>query len=205
MADSYSLEAAATACKNFSMLDSCCKEVPKRQLGPCSQELDHHASYDDQPVENCQDRSKILCPSSLQMSTEPSELAVQDGIVPLLGNPYFTSIMSEGHIRDFIVEIPSSFHQFLPSSSALVVLYCRSNEWVVKCCVYDHKKQLENGWEKFVVDNKLRIGDGCVFELMNFNESYPFKFKVQILDGQIPQTTQAGVADLPSADYFPIN
>ncbi|KAI0500331.1 hypothetical protein KFK09_018543 [Dendrobium nobile] len=179
----HTLQAAATAF---------CKDVPKRELGPSSQEFKD---------EHCQeDRSKILCPSSLQMSAEPSELAVQDGIVPLLGKPYFTSIVSERHIRDFILKFPSSFHHFLPSSSTLVVLYCRSNEWVVKCCVYDHKKQLENGWEKFAVDNNLRIGDGCVFELMNFKESYPLKFKVQILDGQIPQTTQVGVADLPSAD-----
>ena len=40
-------------------------------------------------------------------------------------------------------------------------------------------------WKEFVDDNNLKVGDGCVFELMECS-STKLVFKAQILRGDIP-------------------
>ncbi|PKA53257.1 B3 domain-containing protein [Apostasia shenzhenica] len=94
----------------------------------------------------------------------------------------------------FFEFIPSNFRQYVPSSSALIILCCRGKEWAVTCSVYKKFALLSRGWRKFLADNNMKAGDGCVFELMNSGEMEQKKFRVQILDGQLPQH---GSADHP--------
>lgn len=44
-------------------------------------------------------------------------------------------------------------------------------------------RRFDGGWKHFAVDNKLRIGDGCVFELM---DDANLRFEVRTLSGQVP-------------------
>ncbi|KAK8964999.1 B3 domain-containing protein [Platanthera guangdongensis] len=112
--------------------------------------------------------------SFAQQSLPP---ALQDKIVPLEGKPYFTLVVGESH------KIPENFLEFLPPSSTSLILSCREKEWVVRCIAYARSKVIRSGWKQFAIDNKLKIGDGCVFELLDDDE---MKFRVQILSGEVP-------------------
>lgn len=48
-----------------------------------------------------------------------------------------------------------------------------------------HKRFDFSLWKEFVVDNTLKVGDVCIFELMAQTESV-LEFKVQILRGDFP-------------------
>lgn len=50
------------------------------------------------------------------------------------------------------------------------------------------KKKFDTNWRKFAVDNGLKIGDACVFELCECigGANAKLVFRVQILSGEIP-------------------
>lgn len=122
--------------------------------------------------------------SALQLCTAEPTAAPHDKIVPLEGKPYFTIVLGESHIcRNFLVKIPADFLEFLPPSSTSLILSCREKEWAVRCIAYAKSKVIRAGWKQFAADNKLKIGDGCVFELLDDDE---MKFRVQILSGDVP-------------------
>lgn len=44
--------------------------------------------------------------------------------------------------------------------------------WPVTCCIYTTRAKITRGWEEFVVDNNLVVGDVCVFELIRGNRMF---------------------------------
>ena len=52
-----------------------------------------------------------------------------------------------------------------------------------------NRKRFDSSWKTFVIDNNLKVGDGCVFELMELSEE-KLKFRAQILRGDIPSQFQ---------------
>jgi len=63
-------------------------------------------------------------------------------------------------------EIPSRLHSHLPGSRIPAVLLFGNQSWAVTYCGELKCKKLGPGWRDFVVANRLRIGDACVFELI---------------------------------------
>ncbi|KAK8916178.1 B3 domain-containing protein [Platanthera zijinensis] len=121
--------------------------------------------------------------SALQLCTAEPTAALQDKILPLEGKPYFTLVVAESHLCRHFIVIPENFLEFLPPSSTSLILSCREKEWVVRCIAYARSKVIRSGWKQFAIDNKLKIGDGCVFELLDDDE---MKLRVQILSGEVP-------------------
>lgn len=66
------------------------------------------------------------------------------------------------------------------------VLTCRGKNWKMSFngTSARHKK-IVSGWRAFVDDNNLKVGDACVFELMECC-STKLIFRIQILRGDIP-------------------
>ncbi|KAL0905064.1 hypothetical protein M5K25_027239 [Dendrobium thyrsiflorum] len=155
---------------------SCCSEEEGcGSVGNCPKKCVGCANSQNEP--GCKEPNNL---------TGDNAVTPKDKIVPLEGKPYFTAVMGEISVRrKFFLKIPKKFHQFLPPSSAQIVLCCREKEWFAKCSVYPNIKVIREGWKQFVMDNNLKIGDGCVFELMNSKE---LKFRVQILSGELPAT-----------------
>lgn len=80
--------------------------------------------------------------------------------------------------------IPKQFSHHLPDDSVPAILFCGDKMWEVHYCYHkDYKYFKRRGWKAFVVDNYMRVGDGCVFELMDQKKMH---FKVQILRGDAP-------------------
>ena len=72
-----------------------------------------------------------------------------------------------------------------------VTLTCSGKSWET---IYLGKglcfnKFSPSGWKTFVVDNMLKVGDFCVFELMECSD-IALNFKVQILRGDFPSVLE---------------
>lgn len=93
--------------------------------------------------------------------------------------------------------IPRSFHQFLPQASVPVVFSCRNKTWKMRYSGQLALKRINTGWRQFAVDNNLKVGDGCVYELM---DSENLRFRVQILRGEVPPPSAYEVAGRSSSN-----
>ncbi|KAI8545643.1 hypothetical protein RHMOL_Rhmol07G0055700 [Rhododendron molle] len=81
--------------------------------------------------------------------------------------------------------LPVKIVRALPSSSVPVILsYCGKN-WDMVYLGGHSLKRIDSGWKTFAHDNDIKVGDACVFELME-SSSDVFKFRVQILRGDFP-------------------
>ncbi|XP_072957947.1 B3 domain-containing protein Os04g0386900-like isoform X2 [Typha angustifolia] len=138
------------------------------------------------PGSNSSKNKKVIgSHDSITASTGPTKRKqVQNPIVPLSGYPYFTCILSKSQVQaPFRLVIPKAFHPFLPSCSVHISISCGNRTWEMKYRGNCLLKKFETGWKIFAIDNNLKIGDGCVFELM---DSKNLKFRAQILRGEIP-------------------
>ncbi|CAK8577343.1 unnamed protein product [Lathyrus sativus] len=110
-------------------------------------------------------------------------------IKPLSGKPYFHVVISKSHASPRYGLGPSSkICQKLPFGEVPTVLNCRGKSWDMTYNGQNKNKQFDTiGWRNFVKDNNLKVGDGCVFELME-NSEEKIVFEVQILGGGFPGT-----------------
>ncbi|ONK61553.1 uncharacterized protein A4U43_C08F31160 [Asparagus officinalis] len=135
-------------------------------------------------AKNERSRNSSKTPESKMRRAPLRTSCKRDRIAPLSGNPYFTSIVVKTQVTDpFSLVIPRCFRRFLPNSSVDVVLYCRGKRWKAKYSGQLTLKRINTGWRDFALDNKLKVGDGCVYELMDCNK---LEFRVQILQGEVP-------------------
>ncbi|XP_020241961.1 B3 domain-containing protein Os04g0386900-like [Asparagus officinalis] len=109
----------------------------------------------------------------------------KEEVGPLSGNPFFTCILMKTQVEPpYQLSVPRAFHPFLPSSDVPVILSIKTNTWKVRYLGDRSIRRFDgNGWKLFAVDNKLRIGDGCVFELMDKKN---LRLEIKILNGQVP-------------------
>ncbi|MED6169743.1 hypothetical protein PIB30_024115 [Stylosanthes scabra] len=112
-----------------------------------------------------------------------------DEIQPLSGCPFYHVILSKSHLNPQY-KMPLSNTLPLPAAEVLAILNCGSKSWHMRYCrlgkssnrFFNHR-----GWKKFAVENGLKDGDACVFELKESSEE-KLVFQVQILRGDIPET-----------------
>ncbi|CAI9095021.1 OLC1v1030873C1 [Oldenlandia corymbosa var. corymbosa] len=113
--------------------------------------------------------------------TESAEMEDDIGYVTLTGsNPYFDIILRKVHLGPaFQVYIPTRITDDLASLKAPVVLLSHGNRWNTTSSGGNGKRF---GWRKFVIDNDLKVGDCCFFELLEASNT-EIEFKVIILRG----------------------
>eukprot|EP00262_Sarcandra_glabra_P011092 TRINITY_DN26798_c0_g1_i1.p1 TRINITY_DN26798_c0_g1~~TRINITY_DN26798_c0_g1_i1.p1 ORF type:complete len:186 (+),score=38.01 TRINITY_DN26798_c0_g1_i1:65-622(+) len=108
-------------------------------------------------------------------------------IVPLSGNPYFISIMAKSSLKpNYQLVLPVKCCQLLPLSRVPMVLSYGEKSWEMayQGDFRSNNKRFSPAWRIFAVDNDLKMGDACIFELMD--RTPIVKFRVQILRGQLP-------------------
>lgn len=111
---------------------------------------------------------------------------MQPRILPLLGKPYFACVVCRSHIQPpFQVVVPRSLAPFLPPKPAPATLTWQGRSWEMRFTGGRPIQRLDAGWRSFAVDNALRLGDGCVFELVS-GEGEGVVFQVQVLRAEIP-------------------
>ncbi|KAF0911718.1 hypothetical protein E2562_011716 [Oryza meyeriana var. granulata] len=170
----------------------------------------------------------LACPSSkqvMQQEADPSKLkgfikpkvepCDDDELLPpasedweattplAAGNPFFTTVVAKSHIHPkFQMWIPTRFQHRLPEARTAAVLRCGGKSWATSYCGDLKMKKFDAGWAEFAVDNRLRVGDACVLELIVTGSSSDIvvEFQVQILRGGLPEeviTSKGGTSDEP--------
>ncbi|XP_062186220.1 B3 domain-containing protein Os04g0386900-like [Phragmites australis] len=125
-------------------------------------------------------------PDLRSVSEKPCVERIQPRILPLLGKPYFTCIIRKSHVQPpFQVVVPKSLAPFLPSSTVPATLTWSGRSWEMRFTGGRQIQRLEAGWRSFALDNGLRLGDGCVFELVD-GAAEAVTFRVQVLRDDIP-------------------
>ncbi|KAI3441350.1 uncharacterized protein J3R85_002629 [Psidium guajava] len=87
--------------------------------------------------------------------------------------PNFTAYMKMSSLKQAkVLYIPRAFAQVhMPREWEGVVLRnLEGNTWNVVCIENDNRRLFSGGWSAFTKDNKLGIGDVCLFELLSSKE-----------------------------------
>lgn len=129
-----------------------------------------------------------------------NELEEEEEIWALSDKPNFSMLLTKTHVRPLCrLFVPTNMHRVLPSIAVPVILTYRGNNWET---IYfgDHiSKRFDTRWARFVNDNDLRVGDACVFEVMECSNTL-VRFRVQILRGDFPPELLARVHNGQTSD-----
>ncbi|XP_059645529.1 B3 domain-containing protein Os04g0386900-like [Cornus florida] len=116
-----------------------------------------------------------------------------DEFFPLSGRPSFHVVLIKAHLKpSYQMFLPTKMHPVLPCATIPVVLSYRGKNWEMVYYGDRSGKRFDSNWKTFIIDNDLKLGDACVFELMECN-SKNVKFRVQILRGDFPSELLARV------------
>uniref|UniRef100_A0A0D9WKZ4 TF-B3 domain-containing protein n=1 Tax=Leersia perrieri TaxID=77586 RepID=A0A0D9WKZ4_9ORYZ len=177
------------------------KSVTEVMDSPSKQMMQADASYTNltgiikPKVESCDDDDELL-PAPPASGSEDWEVTTPIGT----GNPFFTTVISRSHLRNkYQMWVPHRFQRRLPEARTGVVLHCGGKSWPASYCGDLKVKKIDvAGWSNFAVDNRLRVGDACVFELIAAADTH-LELKVQILRGDLPEevTSKGATSDEP--------
>ncbi|KAK8606806.1 hypothetical protein V6N13_052563 [Hibiscus sabdariffa] len=90
------------------------------------------------------------------------------------GNPSFNVVMRPSYVlTDVSLNIPYQFaKRYFKKSGEITLRVSDGRTWIMNYKRNVTKaKFLRNNWRAFVLDNNLKVGDTCVFELLNENEN----------------------------------
>ncbi|XP_027181908.1 B3 domain-containing protein Os04g0386900-like [Coffea eugenioides] len=114
--------------------------------------------------------------------------------------PYFDVILSRTHVTPpYRLNLPTRMVSELPSKLVPMVLTSCGKTW--ETFYHGRGSTKRFGWKRFVIDNDLRMGDCCFFELMECSTT-KIVFKVIILRGTLPLGEGAGDGDTPETAIF---
>uniref|UniRef100_A0ACD5X254 Uncharacterized protein n=1 Tax=Avena sativa TaxID=4498 RepID=A0ACD5X254_AVESA len=147
--------------------------VGSRQEEKDSSESNMHSVSDERlETENCDGPPEppYILPGKSALS--PSQEKIVKAKVQAIQSevPIYVSIMKKsnvGAIRNHTLELGSRYvTAFLPRRTQMMVLQCHGKVWETKMVHRNGKRWfVSGGWSKFARDNRLRIGDICLFEL----------------------------------------
>ena len=97
--------------------------------------------------------------------------------------------------------IPARLQRLLPEARVPAALLCRGRSWAASYCGDLKCKKIDTAaWRDFALDNALRVGDACVFELIaGTSAGSEVVFRVQVLRGGLPEeiTSKGTTPDEP--------
>ncbi|CAI9774568.1 unnamed protein product [Fraxinus pennsylvanica] len=102
--------------------------------------------------------------------TEANQKTISRKFLPK--NPSFTVVLKPYNLSGKMLYMPPAFLTYLPSSLRSVELCdCDGKNWLVCVCLRKDKVfGLNQGLETFIKDKNLKVGDTCVFELIDANK-----------------------------------
>ncbi|KAK1401395.1 B3 domain-containing protein [Heracleum sosnowskyi] len=113
--------------------------------------------------------------------------ACEEEFWPLSGQPCFNVILRKTHMRPtYTLYLPAKVSASLPPFTGPLFLTYRGKKWKIPYTV-DRKegRRTTIKWRDFAIDNQLKEGDACVFELTECSNT-GIKIRVQILKGDFP-------------------
>lgn len=125
------------------------------------------------------------CTASLSEPVFPSPTSPRPVATPELANefdsehPFFKLVIPEYQAKKMNIPIGFTRKYIQESTDMVAVLRYLDRSWPVKLLRYkqDHKAFFSGGWPAFARENCLRVGDVCMFELIDKED---FVFEVSI-------------------------
>ncbi|XP_065871970.1 B3 domain-containing transcription factor VRN1-like [Euphorbia lathyris] len=94
-------------------------------------------------------------------------------------NPSFTLVMQPSYVNNNVLEIPSRFaRKYLKKNGDATLNILDGRTWSIKYYSSTNSgtcKINSSGWNKFVKDNDLEVGDVCIFELLEYVDETVFR------------------------------
>jgi hypothetical protein len=101
--------------------------------------------------------------------------------------------------------VPRSLAPFLPSTTAPATLTWCGRSWDMRFTGGRQIQRLEAGWRGFALDSSLRLGDGCVFELVDgATEGGTIRFSMQVLRAHVPSAIRERAGEYNSSSPIEI-
>ncbi|CAD6213658.1 unnamed protein product [Miscanthus lutarioriparius] len=107
-------------------------------------------------------KTRLTC---VQMKKLKERVRANSSTIPIYG-----CIITKSNIHGkMAMDIPRVYADvYLPFEDQTLMLQCCGKSWEVRCVVRNKRrtKRLVKGWNQFARDNKLQLGDLCLFELL---------------------------------------
>ncbi|KAH0716822.1 hypothetical protein KY290_013077 [Solanum tuberosum] len=122
--------------------------------------------------QNCRihkQESKSVYDQNKTVMDKESTTAYQQAKTFKSKNPFIIVFMQPSYVSaPFNLSIASKFARkyFLENDGSLVLRVPGSGSWSVKCTIGTANAKVGSGWKAFVLENKLKVGDVCVFEVL---------------------------------------
>lgn len=100
---------------------------------------------------------------------------------------FVTTMVPCSIFKRFYMAIPTAFAaEYLPRTTTEVILKLPGMEWCweVQCYVWLKSAGLNKGWKEFACDNKLKVGDICLFELAEAQKAISFIVHIRRVEGE---------------------
>ncbi|KAL6526203.1 hypothetical protein OROMI_029843 [Orobanche minor] len=87
-------------------------------------------------------------------------------------SPYFICLMHHSYVSyGFCLHVPVSFaRRVLCEGANSITLVAEGKKSSVRCVLMNSRASVTRGWKKFVQDNRLKVGDACIFEVVKSNK-----------------------------------
>ncbi|XP_073136100.1 B3 domain-containing protein Os04g0386900-like [Henckelia pumila] len=124
----------------------------------------------------------------VEVEVEAEEDVEEEVVSHLLGVPFFDVIFTKSHMeKSCALCLPAHMVQLLPLAIVPVILRYRGKDWNASYRGGSGRPTFafDSEWKRFLSDNDLKCGDGCVFELVQ-NSRSNLRFKVHIFRGDLP-------------------
>ncbi|KAG0548512.1 hypothetical protein BDA96_01G173000 [Sorghum bicolor] len=122
-------------------------------------------------------RTYLTC---VQMKKLKERVRASTSTIPIYGCIVKKSNLRRGSQAMDIPRVYADVH--LPFENQTLMLQCCGQSWDVRCITHKGRpnrgKSLSQGWKQFARDNKLQVGDLCLFELL---ENTKYTMNVHII------------------------
>ncbi|KAK1559591.1 hypothetical protein Q3G72_016188 [Acer saccharum] len=138
---------------------------------------DPDSSTQDEHEEEVENRCRFCGSASATKrtaTTEEREKAIEAAKAFVPANPFCSVVLRPTYVQTkcCIMFLPSCFSaKHLKGVSGIIKLQLSDeNQWAVHCVYRGGRAKLGKGWSKFTLENDLREGDVCVFELLGSSD-----------------------------------
>uniref|UniRef100_A0A5B7CCL1 TF-B3 domain-containing protein n=1 Tax=Davidia involucrata TaxID=16924 RepID=A0A5B7CCL1_DAVIN len=115
---------------------------------------------------------RTSCSSASEATQEDRALKEATKFMSISKYPSFKYIMRSAYLQSGYVGIPLCFvNRHMKEGTKRVKLQISNKSWSVNLSIYGRGSRLGGGWRKFARECNLGLGDVCVFELINRNDT----------------------------------
>ncbi|XP_060192862.1 uncharacterized protein LOC132622293 [Lycium barbarum] len=144
-------------------------EVEKSQEDVASPSFTREGQKSNEDYRKHKQKSKSAYDQNRTVMDKESSIAYQKAKAFKSKNPFIIYFMQPSYVNPPVnLTISSTFARkyLLKNDGNLVLRVPGSGSWSVKCTIGTGNAKVHSGWKEFVLENKLKVGDVCVFEVI---------------------------------------